>query len=113
MPSFTRTLIGIAPLYDTNLTVIFTKHDVKAYNQAGTTILEGWRNPGGANNWHSPIVYFDYIINEDSLFPSDDKVAIIPSPTLLQNLIPCQPHKSPTPTGTASSTRSGQPEQYS
>jgi hypothetical protein len=41
MPSFTRTLVGIAPLCNADLTVIFTKHDVKAYNQAGATILEG------------------------------------------------------------------------
>jgi hypothetical protein len=32
MPSFTRTLVSIAPLCNANLTVIFTKHNVKAYN---------------------------------------------------------------------------------
>ncbi len=48
MPSFTRTLVNIAPLCDANLTVIFTKHDVKAYNQAGATILKGWHDPGDA-----------------------------------------------------------------
>ncbi len=32
MPSFTRTLVGIATLCNTNLTVIFTKHNIKAYN---------------------------------------------------------------------------------
>jgi hypothetical protein len=41
MPSFTRTLVSIAPLCDANLTVIFTKHDVKAYDQAGAAILKG------------------------------------------------------------------------
>jgi hypothetical protein len=41
MPTFTRTLFGIAPLCDANLTVIFTKHDVKAINPAGATILKG------------------------------------------------------------------------
>jgi hypothetical protein len=56
MPSFTRTLVSIAPLYDTNLTVIFTKNDTKAINQARATILEGWCDPGGANDWHFPIV---------------------------------------------------------
>jgi hypothetical protein len=50
MPSFTRTLVSIAPLCNSNLTVIFTKHDVKAYYQASTTILEGWHDPGGAND---------------------------------------------------------------
>jgi hypothetical protein len=49
MPSFTKILFGVAPLCDTNLTVIFTKHDIKAINQAGATIIEGWRDPGGAN----------------------------------------------------------------
>jgi hypothetical protein len=50
MPTFTRTLFGIAPLCDTDLTIIFTKHDVKAINQAGATIFEGWRDPGGARD---------------------------------------------------------------
>jgi hypothetical protein len=80
MPSFTRTLVSIAPLCDANLTVIFTKHDVKAFNQSGTTILEGWRDPGGANNWHFPLVDSNYNSNEDSLFPSNDKLTIIPPP---------------------------------
>jgi hypothetical protein len=50
MLSFPRNLVGIAPLCDADLTVTFTKHNVKAYNQAGATILKGWRNPGGAND---------------------------------------------------------------
>jgi hypothetical protein len=80
MPSFPSTLIGIAPLCKADLTVTFTKHDVKAYDQAGATILEGVRNPGGANNWHFPIINSDHNSNEDSLFPSDDKLTIIPPP---------------------------------
>jgi hypothetical protein len=67
MPSFTRTLVGIAPLCNANLTVIFTKHDIKAYDQAGATLIKGWHDPGGANDWHFPIVGFDYNSNEDSL----------------------------------------------
>jgi hypothetical protein len=77
MPSFTRTLVRISPLCNANLTVIFTKHEVKAYNQARATILEGWCDPGGANDWHLPIVYSNQNSNKDSLFPSDD---FIPSP---------------------------------
>jgi hypothetical protein len=80
MPSFTRTLVGIAPVCNTGLTIIFTKYDVKAINQAGTTILKGWRNPGGANDWHFPIVDSNYNSNVDSLFPSNDKLTIIPPP---------------------------------
>jgi hypothetical protein len=80
MPSFTRTLVGIAPLCNANLTVIFTKNDIKAINQAGATILEDWRDPGGANNWHFPIVDSNYNSNEDSLFPSDDELSSIPPP---------------------------------
>ncbi len=41
MPSFPRTLVGNAPLCDADLTVTFTKHNVKAYDQAGTTIFKG------------------------------------------------------------------------
>jgi hypothetical protein len=80
MPSFTRSLVGIAPLCNANLTVIFTKHDVKAYDQAGTTLLEGWGDPGGANYWHFPITDSNHNSNEDSLFPSNDKLTIIPPP---------------------------------
>jgi hypothetical protein len=80
MPSFTRTLIGIAPLCNADLSVIFTKHVVKAYNQAGATILERWCDPGGANNRHFPIIDFNHNSNEDSLFPSDDELTIIPPP---------------------------------
>jgi hypothetical protein len=80
MPSFTRTLVSIAPLCNADLTVIFTKHDLKAYNQAGATILEGWCDPGGANNWHFPIIDSNHNSNKDSLFPSDDNLTIIPPP---------------------------------
>jgi hypothetical protein len=80
MPTFTRTLFGIAPLCNANLTVIFTKHDVKAINQAGAPILEGWRDPGRARDWHFPIVNANCNSNEDSLFPSDDELTSIPPP---------------------------------
>jgi hypothetical protein len=79
MPSFPRTLISIAPLCNTNLPVTFTKHDVKAYDQAGATILEGWRDPGGANDWHCPLIDAYHNSNDDSLFPSDDNTTIIPA----------------------------------
>ncbi len=95
MPSFTRTLVGIAPLCDTSLTVIFTKHDVKAYDQAGATILKGWCNPGGANDWHFPLIDADHNSNDDSLFPSDDKPTIIP--TTKQPLVPLPPPATPVP----------------
>jgi hypothetical protein len=45
MPTFTRTLFGIAPHCNANLTVNFTKHDVEAINQAGATVLESWHDP--------------------------------------------------------------------
>jgi hypothetical protein len=80
MPSFTRTLFSIALLCNANLTIIVTKNDVKAINQARATILEGWCDPGGANNWHFPIVDSNYNSDEDSLFPSDDKLTSIPPP---------------------------------
>jgi hypothetical protein len=95
MPSFTKTLAGIAPLCNANLTVIFTKHDVKAYNQAGTTILEGWHDPGGANDWHFPIVNSNYNSDEDSLFPSNDELTIIPPPDPPQEPLP--PPATPVP----------------
>jgi hypothetical protein len=72
--------VSIAPLCDADLTAIFSKRDVKAYDQAGATILEGWRDPSGANDCHFSIVDSDYNSDEDSLFPSDDKLTIIPPP---------------------------------
>jgi hypothetical protein len=80
MPSFTRTLVGIAPLCNANITVIFTKHDIKAINQAGATILGSWRDSSGANDWHFPIVDSNYNSDENSLFLSNDKLTIIPPP---------------------------------
>ncbi len=79
MPTFTRTLFIIAPLWDANITVIFTKHDIKAINQARATILEGWRDPGGTRDWHFPIIDATYNSDEDSPFPSDDKLTSIPT----------------------------------
>jgi hypothetical protein len=79
MPSFPRTLVVMAPLCNANLTVTFTKHDVKTYNQAGTTILEIWHNPSGANNWHFPLIDADHNSNDDSLFPLDNDTTIIPA----------------------------------
>jgi hypothetical protein len=79
MPSFPRTLVGIPPLCDANLTVTFTKQDVKAYKQAGTTILEGWCNPRGASDWHFPLINADHDSDDDSLFPSNDDTSIIPT----------------------------------
>jgi hypothetical protein len=49
MPSFPWTLVDITPLCDADLNIIFTKHDVKAQDQAGTTNLKGWQDPSGAN----------------------------------------------------------------
>jgi hypothetical protein len=51
-----------------------THTHIKAQNQAGATILKGWRDPGGANNWHFYLIDDDHNSNEDSLFPSDDKL---------------------------------------
>ena len=33
IPTFTNTLIGIGPIYDTNCTVVFKKHDVTVISQ--------------------------------------------------------------------------------
>ncbi len=90
MPSFTRTLVGIAPLCSANLTVIFSKNDIKAINQAGGTILEGWHYPGGANKWNFPIVNSNYNSNEDSLLPSDDELTSIPPPDPPPEPLPLQ-----------------------
>jgi hypothetical protein len=79
MPSFPRTLVSIAPLCDANLTVTFTKHDVKAYDQAGTTILECWPDPRGASDWHFPLIDANHNSNDNSLFSSNNNTIIIPA----------------------------------
>jgi hypothetical protein len=81
MPSFPRTLVGIAPLCDADLTITFPKHNVKAQDQAGATILKGWQDPGGINDWHFPLINADHNSNEDSLFSSDDEFGMIVSNT--------------------------------
>jgi hypothetical protein len=80
MPEFPRTLVGIAPLCDMNLKVTFTKHDVKAYNQAGNIILEGWHNPEEFSDWSFPLVDKDHNSEDDSLFPFGNDI-ILPPPT--------------------------------
>ena len=45
MPDFPWTLIDTPPLREADLSVTFAKHEVKAYDQAGYTILQGWHNP--------------------------------------------------------------------
>jgi hypothetical protein len=72
MPSFPRILVGIAPLCEVDLTITFTKHNVKAQDQAGATIIKGWQDPSGANNWHFPLINADHNSDDDSLFLSDD-----------------------------------------
>jgi hypothetical protein len=96
MSSFPRTLVSIAPLCNVNLTVIFTKHDIKAYDQDGATILEGWCNPSEANDWHFPIIDSDHISNEDSLFSSNEKLTIIPPPDPPPEPLPPPPTLVPT-----------------
>jgi hypothetical protein len=80
MPTFTRTLFGIAPLYDANLTVIFTKHDVKAINQPEPPSSKVGVTPVEPGTGIFPIVNANYNSNEDSLFPSNDKLTSIPPP---------------------------------
>jgi hypothetical protein len=110
MPSFTRTLVGIAPLCNANLTVIFTKHDVKAYDQAGATILEDGVTPGDPTTGIFPLsTPTTTAMRTPSSLPITNSPSFLP-PTLLQNLYPRQQHQSPTPTGTASSMRSVQLE---
>jgi hypothetical protein len=96
MPSFPRALVSVAPLCNVDLTVTFTKHNVKAYDQSGTSILEGWHDSRGANNWHFPLIDADHNSNDVSLFPSDDDTTIIP-PTY-PPLIPLPPPPCPATT---------------
>ena len=68
MPEFPRTLFGIAPLCDAGLSVTFTKYHVKAYDQAGNVVIEGWRNPKEAPDWYLPLVDENYNSDDNSLF---------------------------------------------
>jgi hypothetical protein len=95
MQSFSRTLVSITTLCDANLTVTLIKHNVKAYDQAGATILEGWGNPGRANDWHFPLIDADCNSDDDSLFPSDDDATIIP--TTNPSPVPLPPPAMPVP----------------
>jgi hypothetical protein len=79
MEDFPRTLFGIAPLCNADLSITFTKHHVKACNQAGSTILKGW-HPNEACNWYLPLVDKDHNSDNDSLFPSTNDTTA-PSPT--------------------------------
>jgi hypothetical protein len=93
MPTFTRTLFGIAPLYKANLTIIFTKDDVKAIIQARAIILEGWRvtpvEPG--TGIFPSLTPTTTAVRTPSSLPMTNSPAFLP-PTLLQNHYPCQQH---------------------
>jgi hypothetical protein len=93
MPSFHRTLVDIAPLCNADLTITFIKHDIKTYYQAGATVLEGWCDPNGANDWHFPLTDDDHNSNKDSLFPSDDEILGV----IVSNNEPCPFPPHPTP----------------
>ena len=43
MPTFTNTLIGVAPICDANCIVVFRKEDVTVLSPQGKPILQGWR----------------------------------------------------------------------
>ena len=51
MPYFHHTLICIAPIYDVECKVTFTKQNVIIYDQEGSPILTGWRERTGASLW--------------------------------------------------------------
>ena len=42
MPDFTNTLIGVAPIYDANCTVVFKKKEVTVLSPEGKPILQDW-----------------------------------------------------------------------
>jgi hypothetical protein len=60
-------------------------------NQAGATILKGWHDPGGANDWHFPLIDDDQNSGNNPLFPSDDELLGI----IFSNNDPCPVPPSP------------------
>ena len=55
MPSFTNTLIGVGPIYDTDCRVLLTKEDVVVISPEGKTILTGWREKNLPKLWQFPL----------------------------------------------------------
>ena len=43
MPYFTNTIVGVGPICNADLTVVFTKQDVTVFSPEGKPILTGWR----------------------------------------------------------------------
>ena len=43
MPSFTKKLVGVGPIYNADCTVLFTKKDVTVFSPGGKSIPTGWR----------------------------------------------------------------------
>ncbi len=82
MDNFPRTLIGIAPLCNTGLSITFTKHKVICQTASGTSIIEGWCHPKEGSDWFFPLVDEDHNSNKDSLFPSGNDSSTCSNPDL-------------------------------
>jgi hypothetical protein len=55
MPSFTNSLIGLGPFVDMENTVVFTATSVSVVHPDCHSILDGWREAGGAQLWRFPL----------------------------------------------------------
>ena len=73
MPFFRHILIGLAPIYDAECKVTFTKHNVIIYDQGGSPILTGWRERNRARLW---------------------RIALTPTPEKLPNMPNSADHKN-------------------
>jgi len=56
MPGFKHTLMGVGPIRDANILVLFNKDSVKICDLAGKMILTVWRKQLGAKLWRMALL---------------------------------------------------------
>ena len=64
VPSFTTTLIGVGPIYDSNCTVVFKKKYVTVISPDGKTILTEWRKKKLPRLWRFTLKSNNNIITD-------------------------------------------------
>ena len=63
MSSFTKTLIGVGPIYDADCTVVFAKKEVTVLSPKGKEILTGWREKNLPRIWRFALKPTEQLIN--------------------------------------------------
>ena len=106
IPTFTNNLLSLGQLCDSGCTAHFDAHHLVIKDPAGTPIIRGAREKGGACLWRVNISPSDTITTPGPTLIPPDPVDIIPPPPVITSptplLIPPPPPPGPISTSTSS-----------